>query len=170
MIHRWRRAWRWSRRAASTAGCECGDRYRRRIAAAAGAAGVSRADAGAESRAGAAGHGGLSECGDGGDPGFSSRQPPVAAAPPGPSGKRLIDAAAGPWAGAVRAEGARQRRRRLGRSGPKTGSRTIGRRRHSRSPEPGAAVGGMATRADRRQERRQQGPGATAGERLEPSL
>ena len=88
--------------------------------------------------------------------GYSSSQQPVAAAPSGPSGKRLKGAAAGAVAGGVRAEA-------HGNNSEAWDEVDDDRKQDYRQDEAqasaraGAVVGGMATRSDRRQGRRQQG-------------
>jgi hypothetical protein len=88
--------------------------------------------------------------------GYSPSQAPVAAAPTGPSGKRLKGAAAGAVAGGVRAEA-------RGNDSEAWDNVDDDRKQDYRQDEAqasaraGAAVGGMATRSDRRQGRREQG-------------
>jgi hypothetical protein len=88
--------------------------------------------------------------------GFSPSQPPLAAAPAGPSGKRLRGAAAGAVAGAVRAE-ARGSDSDAWDEADEDRKQDYRQEEAQSSARAGAAVGGMATRADRRQGRRQQG-------------
>lgn len=88
--------------------------------------------------------------------GFSPSQPPVAAAPAGPSGKRLRGAAAGAVAGAVRAE-ARGSDSDAWDEADEDQKQDYRQEEAQSSARAGAAVGGMATRADRRQGRREQG-------------
>jgi len=88
--------------------------------------------------------------------GFSPSQPPVAAAPPGPSGKRLRGAAAGAVAGGVRAE-ARGSDYEAWDEVDDDRKQDYRQEEAQSSARAGAAVGGMASRVDRRQGRRQQG-------------
>ena len=88
--------------------------------------------------------------------GYTPSQQPVAAAPSGPSGKRLKGAAAGAAAGSVRAEA-------RGNDSEAWDEIDDDRKQDYRQDEAqasakaGAVVGGMATRSDRRQGRREQG-------------
>jgi hypothetical protein len=88
--------------------------------------------------------------------GYSPSQAPVAAAPTGPSGKRLKGAAAGAAAGGVRAE-ARGNDSEAGDKVDDDRKQDYRQDEAQASARAGAAVGGMATRSDRRQGRREQG-------------
>jgi hypothetical protein len=88
--------------------------------------------------------------------GYSPSQQPVAAAPSGPSGKRLKGAAAGAVAGGVRAE-ARGNDSEAWDNADDDRKQDYRQDEAQASARAGAAVGGMATRSDRRQGRREQG-------------
>jgi hypothetical protein len=88
--------------------------------------------------------------------GYSPSQQPVAAAPSGPSGKRLKGAAAGAVAGGVRAE-ARGNDSQAWDNADDDRKQDYRQDEAQASAKAGAAVGGMATRSDRRQGRRDQG-------------
>jgi hypothetical protein len=88
--------------------------------------------------------------------GYSPSQQPVAAAPSGPSGKRLKGAAAGAVAGGVRAE-ARGNDSQAWDNADDDRKQDYRQDEAQASAKAGAAVGGMATRSDRRQGRREQG-------------
>jgi hypothetical protein len=88
--------------------------------------------------------------------GYSPSQPPVAAAPSGPSGKRLKGAAAGAVAGGVQAE-ARGNESQAWDEIDDDRKQDYRQDEAQASAQAGAAVGGMASRSDRRQGRRVQG-------------
>jgi hypothetical protein len=88
--------------------------------------------------------------------GHNPTQPPVAAAPAGPSGQRLRGAAAGAVAGGVRA-GARGNQYEAWDEVDDDRKQDYRRDEAQSAARAGAAVGGVRARQDRREARRQQG-------------